>query len=79
MSIIHKFREYLLEEEFSVTVYKDRISILNYKKIGHFDSNKICIIHETGKIIITGNYLVVSKLMNDEILVKGKIDNVELR
>ena len=79
MHMIHKFRSYLLDEEFELNLYKNRIHIINYVSIGHFDSNKVIINYDEGSIVIKGKNLVVSRLMNDEILVKGDFQNIELR
>lgn len=76
---IHKFRSYLLEDNFSMNVLKDKIEIMNYKEVGHFDNNKIIIKYEAGEIVIKGNNLIISRLMNDSILIKGSISNIELR
>lgn len=76
---IHKFRSYLLEDNFSMNVFKDTIEIMNYIEIGHFDNNKIIIKYEDGEIVIKGNNLIISRLMNDSILIKGNISNIELR
>lgn len=76
---IHKFRSYLLEEEFSMNVLKNKIEISNYIEVGHFDNNKIIIKYEEGDIVIKGNNLIISKLMNDSILIRGNIINIELR
>lgn len=79
MGILKQFRSYILEEGFSFSVYPNKIDILNYDSIGHFDSNKVIIRYDKGTLVITGDNLVVSKLMNDEVLVLGNIKNIELR
>lgn len=79
MGILNRFRSYILEEEFTFSVYPNKIDVLNYDSIGHFDSNKVIIRYNKGTLVITGTDLVVSKLMSDEVLVLGKIQNIELR
>ena len=76
---IHKFRSYLLEEEFTMNVFKNKIEISNYLDIGHFDTNKIIIKYDVGEVVIKGNNLIITRLMNDSILIKGNISNIELR
>ncbi|MBP3460970.1 MAG: YabP/YqfC family sporulation protein [Bacilli bacterium] len=76
---IHKFRSYLLEDYFSMNVLKDTIKIENYTEVGHFDNNKIIIKYIDGEVTIKGKNLIISKLMNDSILIKGTIQNIELR
>ncbi len=79
MGIVNRFRDYILDDELKITILEDCVNIANYKEIGHFDSNKIIIRHEKGNIIVNGEKLVVSKLLVDEVLITGKIKNVELR
>lgn len=79
MGIVNKFRDYILDDELKITILEDCVNVANYKEIGHFDSNKIIIRHEKGNIVVNGEKLVVSKLLVDEVLITGKIKNVELR
>lgn len=81
MNIINGIRSYVLDSELKITILSNKINIVNYKDIGHFDSNKIVI---KGKdkdkdIIIKGSELVVSKLLSDEILITGNFSNIEFR
>ena len=76
---IHKFRSYLLEDNFSMSVLKNKVEIMNYIEISHFDNNKIKIKYDDGEITIKGDNLIISKLMNDSILISGDIFNIELR
>ncbi len=78
MHIINQLRNYLLEDEFKINIYKNKINIVNYESIGHFDNNQVNINYDGGKLKIKGEKLVVSKLMNDEILITGLIKNIEL-
>ena len=79
MSLITRTRNYLLDEIFNMKVLKNKINICNYESIGYLDDNLIIINYEDGEIKIKGENLVVSKLLNDEILISGKIQNIEMR
>lgn len=79
MGMIHKIRNYILEEDLKITIVENNVNIVNYTEIGHFDSSKIIVRHTNGNIIINGNNLVVSRLLIDEILITGTIKNIELR
>ncbi len=79
MNIINGIRSYVLDNELKITILKNKIDILNYTDIGHFDDEKIIIKTNYKDIIIKGNDLVVSKLMKDEILITGDFTNIELR
>ena len=62
-----------------IRIINNKVDVINYKDIGHFDSNKVIINYSDGSVVIKGNNLVVSKLMNDEILIGGEIKGLELR
>lgn len=79
MGIVHRFRNYLLEENFEIKMYKNAVNIVNFTEIGHFDSYKVVVKCDSLNIYIEGSDLVVSKLLQDEILVTGKIDKIEFR
>lgn len=78
MDITKALRNYVMENEFKIGIVKDKVNIVNYTSVGHFDSSKIIIRHDTGNVIIKGTNLVVSKLLHDEILITGKIVHIEL-
>lgn len=79
MQIIKNLRNYLLEDEFQIRILNGKVNVVNYDSIGHFDTNKVILKYELGTAVITGDHLVVSKLLTDEILVTGNIKNIELR
>ena len=77
MKILDEFRNYLIEPETKVIYIDNKVSIINYDTIKHFDNDKVIV--SANKIItIKGCNLVVKKLLNDEVLVEGKIDNIEI-
>lgn len=79
MNVIDGIRSYVKENDFKITILNNKINIVNYKDIGHFDSDRIVVKNEDTDVIIKGNDLVVSKLMNDEILITGDFTNIEFR
>lgn len=79
MSIVRRARNYLLDETFNMRVLKNKIDICNYESIGYLDNDLIIIKYEDGEIKIKGENLVVSKLLDDEILISGNIKIIEMR
>lgn len=79
MTLLNKVKDYVLEREFNINLKNNQINIVNYKSIEHFDNNLVIVLYELGYIDIYGSKLVVTKLLNDEVLVKGNIKKVELR
>lgn len=79
MNILRGIKSYIEENELKITIFNNKISILNYLDIGHFDSDKIIIKCDKKDVIVYGNSLVVSKLINDEVLITGEYKNIEFR
>ena len=72
-------RKYLLENDFKMTLTDGNVNILNYQEISVFDDNHIIIKSNSKFITILGNNLIITKWLDDEILVNGEITKIELR
>lgn len=79
VSIINSIRSYILEDEFKITYLNNRVNIVNYLSIGSIDSNKVIIKYNNGIVSVKGSNLVLSKLMNSEILISGDIYSIDFR
>lgn len=79
MKIIKNFRSYLLEDDFKINIFKNKINITNYDHIGSIDTDKMTIYYEDGEVIVTGKGLSLLKMVDKEILISGTINNIELR
>lgn len=79
MGIFKDMREFIMEDEFKIIYLYNKLDIVNYTNISHFDSNKIIINYCKGSIVISGTGLYVSKLLTDEVLVEGSIEKLEFR
>lgn len=71
-------RNYISDVEFRVNLYKDKVHIVNYTKIVTIEKSRISIRYSSGMLIIKGKDLALKKLLDDEILIKGIINSVEL-
>ncbi len=71
-------RNYISDVEFRVNLYKDKVHIVNYTKIVTIEKYRISIGYSSGMVIIKGKDLALKKLLDDEILIKGIINSVEL-
>lgn len=79
MSIIKDMRQFILEQDFKITYLNNKLDILNYTNISHFDSNKIIVNYAKGSVVVSGENLIVSKLLSDELLIEGSIQKIEFR
>lgn len=73
------FRNYIYDKSFRIYIFENKINILNYNNIISFTDNKIIISADKRIIDITGFDLVITKLLIDELLIEGKVTNVEFR
>ena len=77
MNLFKDFRNYMLEEDFKINYQNNKLYIVNYLDISHFDSNKIIINKKDGSLIVNGKDLVISKLLSDELLIEGSIEKIK--
>ena len=77
--MINKIRNYIKDKEFRLTLFKDKLYVVNYNKIISLENTNIAFKIDKDKIIIKGNDLVLKKLLDKEILVKGKISSIEVK
>ena len=77
--MLNHLRNYILENEFKITIFTNKIDIVNYLEIDHFDDVKIIVRFTNGLVIIKGEDLTISKLLNDELLIFGHIKNIEFQ
>ena len=69
---------YINDKEFRFTVYDNKIHIINFNKIITLEDNYISILSSSKKINIKGLNLVLVKLLDNELLIKGHINSIEV-
>ena len=69
---------YINDKEFRFTVYENKIHIINLKKIITLEENYISLLSSNKKINIKGNNFILLKLIDNELLIKGNISNIEV-
>ena len=55
MNITTGIKSYILEQDTKIMILNNKINIVNYIDVGHFDSNKIVIKLKDKNITIKGN------------------------
>ena len=70
-------KNYILEKDFKMILSNNYIDIINYLDIISIDDKNITIKSDKN-ISIKGNNLSVSKLLDNEILIIGDIEKIEL-
>ena len=77
--MINRIKNYIKDTEFRLTLFKDRVYVTNYKKILSLENTNISFKVDNGRITVLGNNLVLKKLLDKEILVRGNISSIEAK
>lgn len=76
MSIL---REYIEDNKFRFSFVNNQLDIINYLRINYLEENKISLHYKDGNLVIKGNNLRIKKLLDDEILIVGDIENIKFK
>ena len=79
MKLIRKIDNYINDKNIKVISTNNYVNITNYNKILDFDSNNIDIELSNYNLLIKGNNLVINKMYDNELLIKGKIESIIYR
>jgi len=79
VELLKTIKSHILEDEFKLIFTTNKLNVISYDNIDHFNNNKIMIRYDNNIVTVKGSNLVVSKLLNEEILIEGKINNIEFR
>ena len=79
MRILNRVENYLLDNEYKIIIKNNQINVINYDEIIDFSLVKITIRIKQKIISIEGNNLIISKMIDDEVLVSGNISNISIK
>ena len=73
-----KLSSYIEDSEFRLTLYTNKLHIINYKEILSLTSGEVILDTIKGKIHIYGEDMSLLKLASEEVLLSGKIKKIEV-
>lgn len=76
--MINRIRQYIKDEEFRLTIFSNRLHVVNYVEMLSLSSDRISFLTDKFRIVIKGKDLTVNKLLDKEVLILGVILNVEV-
>lgn len=79
MNIKNKFNNYLNDKKYKIIFTNNMVNINNYIEIIDFNTNMISIKHDSGVTKVIGKDLVVTKMIDDEILISGNIQEIAIK
>ena len=78
MKLINKLDRYLENKNNEIIIKDNKINVINFKEIVDFSIDKISLKCEDKIITIEGKKLIISKMLDDEILITGNILNLRI-
>lgn len=76
MKLIRYIGDYVNEKKYSLIYKNNSLDIINYIKIIDFSSKVISVLLEDKTVRVYGDNLVISKMMDNEILITGSISSI---
>ena len=78
MKIINKLDRYLEDKNYEIIIKENKVNIINFKEIIDFSVSKITLRCDNKIINIEGKNLIISKMIDDELLIIGNIFNIRI-
>ena len=76
IKLVRVLSDYVNDKNFSIIYKNNKLDIINYSKILDFSDTKISINYLDDIYIINGTNLVISKMMEEELLITGNIESI---
>ena len=76
IKLVRSIDNYTNDKKFSILYKNNKLDIINYTKILDFSDTKISISYLDSKYIIIGTNLVISKMLEEEVLITGNIEGI---
>jgi len=79
MKALNRISDYVNKPYFKIIITPQTINIINYLEIKKFDEEEIIVVGGEKNYSIQGNNLALSRLLENELLVKGEFEKIELK
>lgn len=77
--MFNKLVKYLNNNEYLISLSDSFIHVINYKSIMSLNNNRIELMLNNKILIITGEDFIIEKMEKSEMIIKGKITNIEIK
>lgn len=78
MKLINKLDRYLEDKTSEIIIKEKQVNVINFKEIIDFSVKKISLKCKDKIINIEGKNLIISKMLDDELLINGDIFNIRI-
>lgn len=77
MKIYDNLERFLNDHNFKVTYFNNKLNVSNYDEIINFGPKQIDIKYKEGIFTVNGDNLVITKMLDNEILITGTIKTLK--
>lgn len=77
--MIKKIINYIDSKQIQITINNNQINVINYVSILSFEDDYISLGGKDKTVVIKGNNLIITKLLNNELLIEGDYKEIEFR
>ena len=78
MKLRDRLDNYLYDREYKIIIKENYVNIINYDEIIDFTLNNISVKYKNKIITIEGYNLTISKMVDNEVLITGNINNIRI-
>ena len=76
--MINKLVNYIKDDSLKIKYFNNSVNIVNFDSILEIKDNNIIIMKDKKSIVIKGSDLKLNKLLDNEVLITGIINKIEL-
>ncbi len=78
MLMLNNIKNYLYDKKYFINLFDNYIHVFNYLKLLKFSNDEVSLQLEFFILNIKGNNLFITKMTNNEILIKGDVLELEI-
>ncbi len=76
--MLSRVKDYILDQEFRLTLLENRFFAINFSKILSLEETRVSFLTSYGRVVVKGKDFVLQRLLEEEVLVGGEVDGIEV-
>ncbi len=76
--MLSRVKDYILDQEFRLTLFEQRFLAINFIKILSLEESRVSFSTNFGRVVVKGENFTLQRLLESEVLVAGEIEGVEV-
>lgn len=77
-TMLSRVKDYILDQEFRLTLLEHRVFAINFSKILSLEETRVSFLTSYGRIVVKGRNFVLQRLLESEVLIGGEVEGVEV-